>query len=531
MLDMLKQYLPPNFVKLEKNKDVEGLYKVLSVHKDRATREKAAYALGRITSEPQRDDAIDCLEKYLKDPDEDEGIRSTCAVALGHHNTVARVEKLLISLADDESEGIRSAIVQALSDFKTPESTMAILKCLNDNSPKVKAFAADCLGLSISIISPLKDSLFNENDAVRAKAVKDLGASDSRKALDVLMMIIESPNADEILRRRAILAMGGFGIPAIVEPLMAIAHREFGENLVAIYTAIGKVKNEQNIDFLIEGLTKDSPAIKAACIQALCEKRSDKAVEKLISILLNPNEFQEQRISVAKALAKNKGGNVLDAMISILGSSEEQLRSRIEDSIVEMDHPDLPSKINHLISSPNEVERFSAAKIIIKQKKAGMGTLLLKLTEDPHEEVRNLAVIGLGDFREHGISDKLISILSNSQLSSTIRGNAARSLGRLTEDRAVPPLFDALKDENEYVRGCSAVALSYYKKAEVVDVLGNALQTEYSEKVKCMIIESMGQIKDAKVLDYLKKAAQDPVSAAVRNTASRMLGSVGSMGK
>lgn len=525
MLDVFKQYFPPNIQKMEKNKDVDGLYKVLSTHKDRLTREKAAYALGRINVEPHRDRAIDHLESYLKDQFEDEGIRSTCAVALGH-NTIPRVEKLLISQIKDESEGIRSAIVQALSDFKTPDATMCILISLNDNSPKVRAFAGDCLGLTSSAVPLLKEALFNENEAIRAKAIKELGASGSRNALEILTMVIASPSSDDRLRKMAILAMGGFESPNIIEPLMSRVDKEYGENLVAIYTALGKVKSEKTIDFLIEGLKKDSPAIKSACIQALCDKRSDKAIEKLIGILLNPQEFQEQRISVAKALAKTKNLNVLEAMISILGTSEEQMRSRIEDSIVEMDHPDLPTKINNLINSTNEVERFSGAKIIIKQKRSGMGHLLLKLTDDPHEEVKNLAVIGLGDFRENGVADKLISILSNIHASPTLRGNAARSLGRLSEERAVHPLFDSLKDENEYVRGCSAVALGYYKKAEVIDILGSTLQQERSEKVKCMILESMGQIKDIRVLDFLKKAESDP-SLEVKNTASRILRSIG----
>ncbi len=523
MFDMFKQYFPPNIDKLEKNKDVESLAKILTTHKDRITREKATYALGRINSDPQRNRAIEILSEILKDQFEDEGIRSTCALALAH-NTVPEVERLLISQLKDDSEGIRSSIVQALADFKTPESMLTLIESLNDLSPKVRAFAGEYLGLTAPLVQNLKDILFNDNETVRAKAIKEMGSTESRKAMDILIMLTES--SSDTLRRRAIQALGGYDSPAIIEPLMARVDKEFGENLVAIYASMGKAKSEKTIDFLIDGLKKDSPAIKAACVQALCEKRSDKAIEKLLTILVNPQEFQEQRIIVAKALAKTKRLDVLDAMVSLLGTSAEQLRSKLEDSIVELDLPNTQTYLKKLIASDNEVERFSAAKIIIKQKKTGTGYMLRSLVNDQHEEVKNLVIMGLGDFKEPGVSEALIAILSDFEEPSNIRGNAARSLGRLAEEKAMPPLFDALRDEDEYVRGSAAMALGNYKKTEVIDALGNTLFTDPSEMVKCMILESLGQIKDVRVLDYLKRAESD-FSENVKNTAVRILRSIG----
>ncbi len=400
-----------------------------------------------------------------------------------------------------------------------------MVESLNDLSPKVVSFAGDSLGLSNAVAAHVTNVLFNDNESIRLKSLKELTSSENRKALDIFTMV--SNAEDNQLRKKAILAMGGFDSPSIIEPLIARLDKEFGENLVALYNALGKVKSEKTIDLLIDGLKKDSPAIKNACVNALCEKRSERAVEKLLAILLNPQEYQEQRMTVAKALGKTKNAAAMDALISVLGSSEDPLRTRIEDSLAEMDHPDLPSKINRLINSDNEVERFSGVKILIKQKKNGTGASLLPLASDPHPEVRNITVMGLGSFKEPGVTDKLITILTNPDESEQIRGSAARSLGRLGEERALQPLLESLTDDSEHIRSSSTVALANYKKPEVIDALGSIILKDHSETVKCMAIESMGMIRDIRSVDYLKRAELDPVSEKIRMSASKVLRSMG----
>lgn len=522
MFDFIMQMLPQNIDKLEKNNNVGALINILKNHKDRSLREKAAYALGRLRDESCRAKATEALTTFISDKNEDEQIRSVCTVALSY-NTTPKNEQLLLALLKDpdESEGIQSAVLQALSDFKTPDSIIAIIESLNALSPKVQTVAGDALGLNTTSANNLRAAIFSDNGSTRLKAAKDLSIGEYRKVLEILLTAINS--TDDKLRNNIIQALGCFDSPALIDPLLARLDKEKGANLVSLYSTLGKIKNEKTIDALLDGLKKDSPTIKTVCINALCEKRSEKAVEKLLTIFQNEGEYPEQRVNLAKALGKTKSTKAMEALLKALPTATEPLRARIEDSLVEMEHPDLDSNVNILLESKNSSARFSAVRIIGKQKKHGSAPILMKMLEDPNPDVRNAAINALGDYREAGVSERLIAILTNQDIAPQLRATAALSLGKLGEEKALQPLFESVNDNNEIVRVGTAKALGSYRKQEVIDTLGALATQDPSENVRCNALLSLGAIRDLKVVEYIKKAEMDPVSMKVRNTATAIL--------
>ncbi|GEM_PF-2168069 len=519
-MEKLMQFLPVNIEKLEKNKDMPGLVKTLKTHKDVNTRIKAAYALARIRDEA----SFEHLFTIFQSPGEPINLRSATALCIGEFKG-DKAEDILIKGMKEEWEEIRANTLQALADFKTVKSIKAIVKALNDDSERVKNSAAASLGIGDpSSGKNLHEALNNAQDAVRAKAVKELAATRNKKVIEVLSIMIDDP--DDTLRKRVIQALGAFESDQVIEPLLSRVDKEKGDTLSVLFTSIARIKNDKVIDILLEGLSQPRPEVKMACVQALCDKRSERSIDGLIPLILNPREPVELRSIVAKALGRIRGQKSLDVLFKVIDDDSDMYRTRIEEALIEMEHPELVLRLSALITSPKENLRRSAVKIMsrIKNNDAAIDPLLTLLS-DPSDEIRGLVVMAMGELKSPKVIEALIHTLSNKAESPSVRGRAAQSLGRIKDDRAIPVLVESLKDESDYLRSNAVMALGGFKKSEALEALGQAL-SDSSESVKIYAADALAGTKDLKALDMLKKAEKDP-SDRVRDAVSRALKSLG----
>ena len=520
MFDEFMQLLPINIDKLEKDKDVRKLRNILTKYKDPTKRMKAAYALGRITGEPYDKQAETILCNVASDENQDPAIRTHCVLSLGKQQT-ENSKLMLFEFLHSNSEALRASAIRALCDFNSPDVAVEMANTFKDtSSEKVISAMSDALeGVNQKVVVILKDALFNDNEQQRIKACKDLNYAKSKRIIEFLVNLLNGN--DELLRRRAAFALGNIESEVVISPLMARLDKEKGENLKALYLALGKIKSDKTMDCLLTGLESDDPTIKSSCIYALCDKKSEKAVPKLLEILSDSTEPEELKIVILKYLGKTKNTDAMNVMISLIKNSSETLLTKIQESLIEMNLPDLPKLIQPYLSSNSERERLVAVKILTKIKKPGTSYMLFPLLKDVVADIRNLVIIGLGGFKEPEVSDELLNISQDKSQPSQLRGQAIRSIGMIADNRMIYPLFELLKDDDEYVRGSVAFALGSFKNPEVIDVLGNALNDK-SEFVRSMVVEAFGYLKDPKALDYLKKARDDS-SIKVKGVVARVL--------
>lgn len=518
MFENLMQLLPVNMDKLEKNKDVSMLKKILVTYKDNDKRVKAAYALGRITGDlaPK---AEGILVAFAQDESFDERLRCHCILSLGKQKTEGS-EEALIEFLRSPSDEICSEAIRALSDFESGRSACAVGEALGKPSAKVQEAASDYFGTNAQVGKSMREALYNENEAARAKAGKEINALKSRKILDFLLKILAG--GSDQLKKRAAAVLGCIDSDVVVAPLTAMLEKEKGDVLAAVYSALGKLKTDKTVDVLLKGLDNESFAVRTSCIYALCDKKSEKAVPRLLDILSDSDAEMDVRILIAKSLGKVKSLDAMNAMISNLKTAPDALRTKIEDSLVEMNHDSLPEGIAPLLENGSDKERLSAVKILTRIRRPGVSPILLSALNDRLPELRNLLIIGLGDFKEPEVADALLGLASDPSQPSQLRGQAVRSVGNIANVDSLYPLFDLIKDKDEHVRGSAAFALGNFKRQEVVEVLGSALLNDTSDFVRSMAVESLGQMKDPNTLEYLKKAKNDP-SDKVKNAVARVL--------
>ena len=91
---------------------------------------------------------------------------------------------------------------------------------------------------------------------------------------------------------------------------------------------------------------------------------------------------------------------------------------------------------------------------------------------------------------------------------SKVRGNAAKTLGRLDDKRAFELLLKALKDKDRFVRRDAAIALGHLKDERALVPLTNALKDE-NKNVRRQAANALGSLKDKRAVEPLSKLLKD----------------------
>jgi HEAT repeats/PBS lyase HEAT-like repeat len=114
---------------------------------------------------------------------------------------------------------------------------------------------------------------------------------------------------------------------------------------------------------------------------------------------------------------------------------------------------------------------------------------LLQALGNKDENIRKKVVRALGFFKDGCTIEPLIYALKNDKIS--IRIEAVLALKRR---RAIEPLIDALKDENSNVRVAAAEALGYLGDVRAIAPLGEASRNEDNEFVTRTITRSLDRL-------------------------------------
>jgi len=154
---------------------------------------------------------------------------------------------------------------------------------------------------------------------------------------------------------------------------------------------------------------------------------------------------------------------------------------------------------------------------------------LIKDLKDPNIDVRIEAAWSLGKMKDTRAVNPLIGALKDED--EEVRMSACNSLTdiiKVRDPRAVDPLIGAMNDEDEYVRYCVADILGETRDTRAVVSLIEALKDVDSE-VRLTAVLSLGKIGNPKAVDSLKQALNDEESN-VRIAAAEVLGKIGDSG-
>lgn len=128
---------------------------------------------------------------------------------------------------------------------------------------------------------------------------------------------------------------------------------------------------------------------------------------------------------------------------------------------------------------------------------------LLKAFQDKDGDIVNAVEWGLIETKDKDAVEALCDMLRSKKNTTEFSYRIISVLGEMGNPRATEVLLETLKDENEWLRGASIVALGKLKAREAVEPLSEILRKSNEPTLSRVIIESLGEIGDERAIDVL----------------------------
>ncbi len=277
-----------------------------------------------------------------------------------------RVAPLLRARLDDAAWPVRAALAEALGRLKADDTVSALVPLLVDPEEPVREAAAEALAsFAPKELSPHLGALSAAYDggsvAVRRQMVLLVGRLED--AAGDALLVRASTDASDVVRLRAVAALGDRRGEVVVEPLVA-------------------------------RLTDASLDVRMAAVAALGSAATTDAFEGLLSALIGAAPDVRERVS--DSLARGARTQLFARLSEIEKSTSLDVRLGVAWTLGKCrDAAGVPT-LARFLRDPSAVLRASAAGALAKIADASARKALLDAADDPNGRVRAAVVNALG---------------------------------------------------------------------------------------------------------------------------------------
>lgn len=311
---------------------IPALIKVLQHDQESGIRSTAAYALGEIGNET----AISGLLEALRD--EAVRVRESVVEALGKLGGKTALSALLDVLANEvEEASVRGNAIYALSKFKgeaaresiTPEEKLlrvtGLTQALTYKDASLRSSAAKALGElgNRAAIPALKNALQDSNKFVRAHATESLAKLDCEAGIVALSQILENRDFDFTFQD-AIQALGQWQSEAAIPVLTKVLEFSDGRTRSNAIQALGRISSEATVPALSAALESGEYAVYSEAAEFLGRLGSEAAIAALLQAVHNSKS--SVRSSAVNALGKLNHTSVIPTLLQALQDPDPFVR-------------------------------------------------------------------------------------------------------------------------------------------------------------------------------------------------------------
>lgn len=475
-------------------------------------RGEVALALGKIKG----NEVVDPLIKALKEDDR-AVVRKNAAWALGEIGGGKVIPPLIKAMKEDDVGVVRNEAAVALGKIASKKATGALIRTMKkDKYETARKNAAWALSeiADKSAVGDLVDVL------------SDKGKSEEERESDAVIAQVEA-------------ALINIGSPSVKPLIGLLDHDEAYVRARAAY-CLGKIGDKTALDELMKvAATDESPMVRGYAITALANLKTRKAVKSqkkemagAIDSLLNPKEWKTNRAKAAETLGNIKDERGVEPLLRAANSPMSELRDKAITALGNIgDYRgyDLIAKAIEAELDPSI--RADAISAIAKYGDRSSEDLLLSVLDEEltsqNLSVWEAAVSALGDIESRKAVPKLISILQDRSLPTSLRAKAAEALGKIKDTAASKPLIERLNDESEYDDVWKAAALAAGRELKLSGaappIIKRLKDTWEPEALRATAAEALGGTGTDEAIKTLREMLSDS-SEAVRGNAALGLG-------
>jgi HEAT repeat protein/DNA polymerase III delta prime subunit len=362
--------------------------------------------------------------------------------------------------------------------------------------------------------------LQHENSSVRRRATEALGKIKDTQAVQALIQALN--HEDSSVRWSAAEALGEIRDTQAVQALIQALNDKNSSVRWRSADALGKIKDTQAVQALIQALNDEDSYMRRRATEALGKIKDTQAVQALIRALNDEDSYM--RWSAAEALGEIKDTQAVPYLIHTLNDKDSSVRRRAAEALGEIKDTQAVPYLIHTLNDKDSSVRRRAVEALGEIKDTQAVPYLIHALNDKDSSVRWRAVEALGEIKDTQAVQALIQALNDED--SYMRWRAANALGEIKDIQAVQALIRALNDEDSNVRKNAAYVLGEIKDTQAVQALIRALNDEDSN-VRISATDALGEIKDTQAVQALIQALNDE-NSDVRRRAAEALGEIGS---
>lgn len=344
----------------------------------------------------------------------------------------------------------------------------------------------------MSILEKLEGFLNSGQVEVRRKAVTALGEVKSEKGMDYLLAALD--DTDSIVRATAIFSLGEIGLERSVEPLLPFLQSDDANIRSGTAVALGKIGSRRAEDALIRALN-DPDAYVRSCVASTLAKIGSEKSEKLLVKILREAEEPDSRRKAIIALKEVRTDRVRQAVFDALDDTDESVRN---------------------------CAAVAVGEIGVQNAEDKLLTLLGKESPDTQISV----IFALGEIRSLKAVEAINPFLRAFH-KKELAQQAASALGKIASDTAVNELIAVLNAGKPEMTWSVVEALGETRREDVVDYLA-PLSQDPQQEVRWSVARALGLIQSKKCLTPLTEMLQDS-DGEVRSIAAVALAEMGDL--
>jgi len=440
----------------------------------------------------------DGLERYRQDiMDGDEESRAEIFREIGDLGVHGGSDILIRGLSDPSSY-VRSTVENILFEIADEIIVGKLLECLREENPTLRSHAMTILTrLGLTALKRVEEYLNDDDSDVRIFAANIIAAAGHREAFAALMGALEDP--EENVRYAAVEALGRIGDEKAIPLLISILSDEWAR--YPAIEALGMLKAGEAIPLLLKMYDEDE-WIRNAVIEALGNIGVAGPVGFLIDRLDTCNEM------------------LLHTTLAALAKIEQNSPTGAFDRLRELG-VDVIGIVNSALSVNNpEVRKSAIWTLGMIGSETDLPALLEQLS-DYDEEIQDISRTSVVRLGTRHISALIRHLPKDAKLLKEV----IEIFGEIQNREAIPPILEALGNENDIIRAAAARTLASFRDGSVVEQL-IPLLTDKCGHVRSASAQSLGDLRAVKATRQLFPLLEDEF-VDVRESASEALGKIG----
>ncbi len=469
-----------------------------------AVRAQGASALGRL-GDP---DVIPILVASLGDPEYWMRFRALEAIEVLNPKDTSPIESAL----DDATPEVRRRAALALERLGKLEQAFTSLSSsdpLEVTTAVNRLIAVGRAGLSERFIRHLDD----ENPILRghiATILGKVGAVPHGKEVVKLIRDDELP-----VRLAAIHALSDLGTPGTGESLIELFVddrsdvRDSAAKALALYP---QAQLQQLLPQLTDTLDHESDATRL-CATIVLANTNGKDIDELLLTRALHDRFVEVRILAVQALGQRHMSEAVESIGGCLRDTHNPMRIAASIALGEIGGERAMSLLLAAMNHADRQQRDVLCRSIATLGFIAIGPAMDVLLGSPDLNARLGAVWTLGKISDQRAVPLLIELIRDSQ--PKVRSSAAGALGKIPGPQSIAALSSAMRDPNQYVRAAVINALGKIGGTQQLDLLRNGLG-DPDPFVRQRAVVAIGQIGGHDGFELISGVATETLDDAHR---------------